>query len=114
MKKIDGFDFWKNVEKANRYTYMELANLANLNYNTIRNQRSQNVLPNGKDIYVISKVLGVSMEYLLTGIETRKIYPSRIVTITEKLMKISTSDLSTVERMIMSLDDVGKKLQTIG
>ena len=64
----NGFDFWKEVDKLNKFsTTKELAEVGGLNYVRMRNQRSEGRIPGSVDLLLISKVLGVSSEYLLTG-----------------------------------------------
>ena len=68
MKKLEGYAFWRNVDYClGCRNIADLARESNISYNTIRNQRSQNTLPNGFDMLSIAKVLGTTMEYLMTG-----------------------------------------------
>lgn len=63
-----GFDFWREVDRLNKLeTTKELAEVGGLNYVRMRNQRSEGRIPGSVDLLRISKVLGVSPEYLLTG-----------------------------------------------
>jgi len=104
MKKVDGFLFWKNIDSLKHEAYAELARKAHVNYNTMRNQRSQNILPNGFDMYAISKILNVSMEYLITG---KPASPQRYTSKAEKIMKelslLSQRDIEAISTIVESL-----------
>ena len=67
----DAFCFWKIVDNIlEKNTLVWLANKSELNYKTLKNQRSYLRLPNLEDAYAISRTLGVSLEYLLTGTDS--------------------------------------------
>lgn len=100
-KKVDGYKFWKNVDIAKESrTILDIANESKLNYKTIKTQRSNNTLPNGEDIYSIAQAIGVSMEFLLTGINPKNQYSTRIKAIIDKCIAASENDLILVERIL--------------
>ncbi|MCK9331536.1 MAG: hypothetical protein M0Q94_16850 [Candidatus Cloacimonetes bacterium] len=99
MKKVDGFSFWKNVDKAWSDNLKVLAQKTGLNYNTLRNQRSQNVLPNAFDMLAISKVVSVTLEGLLTGQQSIMFSP-RINSIAKKMEDLTESQLNSIESTI--------------
>lgn len=68
------FNFWKNVDKAlgNR-TLVELAEQAEMSYNTIKGQRSANRYPTLTDSYKLAVSLDTTVEMLLTGFDDRSI-----------------------------------------
>ena len=93
MKNVDGYSFWCHVDECLRGEKLtDLAKDSGLSYNTVRNQRSQNVLPNGFDILSLANALGVSVEYLLTGKEPAPRY-ARIQDIIDWLMTKSDAEL---------------------
>lgn len=99
MKKVDGFNFWKNVDKAWSDNLKVLALKTGLNYNTLRNQRSQNVLPNAFDMLAISKTVSVTLEGLLTGQQSIMFSP-RINSIAKKMEDLTESQLNSIESTI--------------
>ena len=61
-----GYEFWKRVDELRGDT--KLSKLANdLNYTTIRNQRSENRYPKNEDISKIARYLGTTEGYLISG-----------------------------------------------
>lgn len=64
------FLFWTNVKlllKERNLSITKLASLTGLNRQTIANQMSANSVPNVVSAFKIATVLGVSVEYLITG-----------------------------------------------
>ena len=60
-----GYEFWKRVDELRGDTKLsKLANDLNLNYTTIRNQRSENRYPKNEDISKIARYLGTTEGYL--------------------------------------------------
>jgi len=118
MKKVDGFNFWKNVDKAWSDNLKVLALKTGLNYNTLRNQRSQNVLPNAFDMLAISKTVSVTLEGLLTGQQSIMFSP-RINSIAKKMEDLTESQLNSIESTINEflkkgfLEFQGKKILLI-
>lgn len=104
MKKLEGYAFWRNVDYClGCRNIADLARESNISYNTIRNQRSQNTLPNGFDMLSIAKVLGTTVEYLMTGEEPEEKYPARIKAIADHLCTIPDQSLDIVEAMVMAI-----------
>ncbi|MFA6845801.1 MAG: hypothetical protein WCR02_08750 [Sphaerochaetaceae bacterium] len=104
--KEDGCYFWKIADKTiGNISWMEVAEKAALNYRTLVNQRSGARLPDATSILSISRVLGVSMEYLLTGKEQAKTqpFPSRVMKLAEHLSSLSEQQLDMIEPMVMSV-----------
>jgi hypothetical protein len=113
MKKVDGFLFWKNVDTLKHEAYAELARKAHVNYNTMRNQRSQNILPNGFDMYAISKILNVSMEYLIMGKPaSSQRYISKAEKIMKELSQLSQRNLEAITILVESLSTKPKSEKT--
>lgn len=102
---MTGYDFWKNVDaKMKLPSLKELAKTYNLDYVRIVNQRSDCRIPKLEDAFSLSKALGVSIEYLLTGEEINiSPYPPRIDKIARHLMKIPSRDLDTIESMVFAV-----------
>lgn len=97
-------DFWDRVDMNNPYnTLTKLIANTNIDYVNLRRQRFDNRIPKTLDVYELSKALGTTMEYLLTGIEEKKEppLPPRIRRIVLNLMHIATDeDLLLVERIL--------------
>ena len=67
-KENRGYYFWKQVDLQRGKTLLsEIASALCLNYQSIRDQRTNNRLPKLEDAYSIASYLGVSIEYILTG-----------------------------------------------
>lgn len=67
---LDGFEFWKLIDRLNPYkTVSELAEAAGINYHNIKQQRTDCRIPKAEDLFKLSRALNCSMEYLLTGKE---------------------------------------------
>ena len=65
---INGFEFWKLVDQINPYRSMSgLVKAADLNYNNIKQQRSDCRIPKADDLLKISEATGKSINFLLTG-----------------------------------------------
>ncbi len=76
MRENDPYYFWNQIDKANsNQTLKSLCERAGLNYSNIKNQRSLNRLPKLEDAHALSRELGVTLEYLLTGVETQNLSP---------------------------------------
>lgn len=64
------FDFWKRVDELKgSKTLATIAKDTDINYQTLRNQRSENRYPKKEDIRKIASCLNTSEEFLLTGIQ---------------------------------------------
>ena len=63
-----GYEFWKRVDELRGDIKLsKLANDLDLNYTTIRNQRSENRYPKNEDISKIANYLGTTEGYLISG-----------------------------------------------
>ena len=72
---MDAYRFWKNVDAVSSgITLISLASKANLNYRTIKNQRSSNRMPSLSDAYALAKALNTSIEFLLTGENFQEVF----------------------------------------
>lgn len=82
--------FWSNVQSSLKgRTFKSVCSEAGLNYLSIANRKSGKApsLPRLESAYALAKVLGVSMEYLMTGEEPcRQSYPPRIQAVIEILI----------------------------
>ena len=62
------FDFWNRVDKLKGDIKLtKIAEDTGINYQTLRNQRSENRYPKNEDITKIAKYLNTTEEYLMTG-----------------------------------------------
>ena len=110
---MDGYCFWKNVDKVlGQQKLISIAEKAGVNYRTIKNQRSGVRLPSLDDAFKIAKVLGVSLEYLLTGNQIDAKYPHRIENIVNACLTANEADLSLVERVLRIDSPSGEKSDT--
>ncbi|MBK5201536.1 MAG: hypothetical protein JJE21_08410 [Spirochaetaceae bacterium] len=102
MQTQTGKDFWERVDKLNPFTSIKkLAIVANIDYNTIKKQRSELRFPKVGTIILISKVLNCSVDYLVTGkLEIKKNYPTQIEKIADKLCIVSEEDLTLIKRNV--------------
>lgn len=97
---MDAYRFWKNVDAiSDGVTLVALASKANLNYRTIKNQRSGNRMPGISEAYALAKALGTSIEFLLTGNDTSE-FPPRILAIAKRCMDAEEDDLRLIEKVL--------------
>lgn len=85
----------------------ELSEKTGISINTIRNYiNGHNAIPSAELAVKIANVLGVSVEYLVTGKKSglNKI-PSKIIHIENMLLHFSGSELDTVVKVIESLEE---------
>lgn len=83
----------------------ELAAMTGISINTINHYLVQNgTSPSAENAVKIAKALNVSVEYLVTGIETPNenniSYSSKILYSAEKLSKLSERDFNVASKMI--------------
>lgn len=98
--------FWKCVDKAMRNagvpTYKELALKAGIKQQRLNEMRSDMKLPTTIDAVAIARVLGTSVEHLLTGTPDVP-YPQAIREIADMLVSLDTQQLDTVRKMVNGL-----------
>lgn len=113
-KENRGFYFWKHVDtsRGNR-ALADIASEAKINYQSLRDQRTNNRLPKLEDAYALAKELGVTLEFLLTGEKKKDAYPERIQRIIDKCMSAGETDLEIVER-VLRIDSEGEKKSDTG
>lgn len=71
MNENLGYEFWQRVdEKKGNLTVTQICKDLNLKYNRIRDNRSENRLPNIEDLIRIADYLHTDVNYLLTGRES--------------------------------------------
>lgn len=71
-----GYNFWKRVdEKKGNLTITKLCEDLNLKYNRIRDNRSENRLPNIEDLIRIANYFHTDVNYLLTGADYLSLAP---------------------------------------
>lgn len=72
-------DFWKRVNlliKEKGMNQQKLADLCNIKYQTFRGWGTHETYPDALQTYNIAKVLGVTVEYLISG-EEHNIYKEK-------------------------------------
>lgn len=111
----DAYRFWKNVDVAcNGMSLTSLSEKSGVNYRTMVNQRSINRMPSLYDAYLLAGALGVSIEFLMTGIKKdAPIFPSRIMAIARACEKADEMTLVMVER-VLGLPEEGKNTEIQG
>ena len=70
MVKIDGQEFWQRVDGVlhhKKMNYRILCKKTGIEYRSINTQRTRHALPKAEQLYTMSSLLNVTMEYLLTG-----------------------------------------------
>ena len=73
-KEFSAYLFWSRVDEFRAIKKMGLEQLAEavgIKHQSIRDQRSKNLIPRSETLYKISRAVGASMEYLLTGNDSR-------------------------------------------
>ena len=98
---IEAKSLWKRIEALNPYpTLTKLTEETGLDYRNIKNQRHLGRIPKSDDLYSLARELNCSMEYLLTGVDSKS-YPDRIERIAQRLLHFATEeDYILVERIL--------------
>ena len=121
MREVkDGFDLWANVDSildAQGLTNIQLAQRIGIGYRTITTQRNRHTIPNALQFATMAQALGVSMEYLLTGKDSRPLSEeARLVEGDDELKALVRAVrrdrrlLSAVSAVVLSYEDTeGKK-----
>lgn len=95
------YEIWQRIDLQRQQKPLStIAEECGIKYQRIKEQRSSNRIPSVLDLYEISKYLGISMEYLVSGSKETVIYPLRVRTIADACMKASEDDLKLVERVL--------------
>ncbi|MCH3916760.1 MAG: XRE family transcriptional regulator [Spirochaetia bacterium] len=76
-----------------------LSEAAGISYKNMKDQRSLDRLPKLEDAYAIATVLGVSVEYLLTG-KNKFVIPAAIQDIITRLSRASEDELNMIRRLL--------------
>lgn len=73
---MDAYQFWDNLDKArgDTTTLKDLCRNLGIAYQRIADQRSDCRFPKLEDAYALSEALGVSIDFLITGKESRRLY----------------------------------------
>lgn len=92
MNEFDGFMFWKRFDSLRpQGDLKEFVREHGLDYVRVTNQRSDCRMPKINDLYAIAQSLNVSIEYLLTGKDTKlQAYPPRIQAVVDILLEDDT------------------------
>ena len=69
---MDAYSFWKRVDACNPFsTVKKLSEVCGIDYNRVKKNRSDMRLPNLEDAYALARILKVSLEFLITGEDSR-------------------------------------------
>lgn len=98
---LNVFDFWRNIDCHNPYESMrKLCLSAGISYNNTCKQRTNSYMPKPETLLKLSKAMGVSIEFLLTGKEERR-YPPEIEEIARWLTLFGTDeDIAIIKRLL--------------
>jgi hypothetical protein len=106
MNEFEADKFWERVDfLRNKKTLKALTKELGIEYETIRVQRTRHRFPKPEYMYLFSKALNTSIEYLLTGEinQVNNTYPARIEKIADKLCQISEIHLLSIENLIETI-----------
>ena len=115
---INGYDIWKRVDELNPCKSLaELSRKNGLDYLSMKQQRRDCRLPKTAEFFALSQALNVSMEYLLTGHDSRPLSEeARLVEGDDELKALVRAVrrdrrlLSAVSAVVLSYEDTeGKK-----
>ena len=84
---FDISDFWNRVKeliKKNNITQRSLSSNIGLTPRTVETWINQKTIPNAYQTYLLSKELGCSMEYLVTGVSEQPALPSDLQEVINK------------------------------
>lgn len=87
MENKKAYEFWNRVDEINHLSLKELCTAAEIDYGKVRQSRTNNRLMSCLDTYAIAKVLGVSIEYLITGNKTANACSGRLQAVIDILSK---------------------------
>ena len=89
----------REARERKHLSQMKLAMLANLSLITVSNMESGKYLPNLKNLIKVSRVLGVSIDYLVSGSDSKgnEIYIEEIRT---KISKMDENGLKHISKYI--------------
>lgn len=99
----------KTAILAKGYSQNELAALANISHVTVSRYMSDTRTPGTEELYRMAKVLGVSMEFLLTGVESSSTSSSSW----QNRALIAERKLSQMQEVLPLLGEVNAKLTKI-
>lgn len=97
-KKNTGYDVWKRVDSLKQGSLVDLSAQTGIDCQKIKNQRTGNVTPKADDLYKIAVALNTSMEYLLTGNDSRT--PSIVDEVYAYMQEKMPSLLEDIQRQI--------------
>lgn len=101
MDKLSAYQFWERVDKERekkRITLEQLAAAIGIKHQSIRDQRSKDLIPKSETLYKMSIALNVTMEYLLAGVTQYK-YDARVRAIADWLSE-DEGRISAMEKII--------------
>ena len=107
--KVDAYQFWQRFDELRDGRDMQsLLEGTGIKYKTLLAMRCNQSIPKSVELYQLSRSLGVSMEYLLTGeVSARFCLSSRILAIAKACESATELDLMMVEK-ILDIPPAGK------
>ena len=97
---MDASAFWKRIDETNPYrTLRQLSDECGIDYWRVKRNRSDVRMPSAEDVYLFASVIGVPMEYLLTGESKTPFYSARVMAIAD-LLEQDQDKLGAVEVLL--------------
>lgn len=105
--------FWNNVKAELEYNGMsqkELAAKTEISYNTFQSWMTKNRFPDAQSAVKIAKILDVSVEYLVTGLETesQNQRQSEMGELLHEIYSLSAEDLRLAKSLVKKLSLLDK------
>ena len=92
-------DVWNRIDAVRTESLTSLCTRVNVSYPRIKRNRTDCRLPSLTDLYLLSKGLNTSIEFLLTGNDTSE-FPPRILTIAKRCLDAEEDDLRLIEKVL--------------
>jgi transcriptional regulator with XRE-family HTH domain len=104
---MNGYFFWKMVKEeviAQKTSFEWLYRATKIAKGTMASWKNRNVIPRADDAFHIADALGVSVEYLLTGMEPAQHQgDQRLRQIVETIIPFDTYDLDTAQGILQMM-----------
>ena len=95
------YDMWKRVDtfrEQTGYNLEHIATIIGVKYQTIKDQRSKNMIPKTECMYKMALLFNTTIEYLLTGKE------ERIISIADEVYEYMQTEMPSL------LEDIMRKI----
>jgi hypothetical protein len=105
--KMNADTFWKIVKKEvdrQNTSFEWLYRKTGIPKGTFSSWKNRNVVPRADAAYRIADVLGVSVEYLLSGRDAGRVSNPQLEDIVEVLISFDTTDLESVKALVRAMN----------